>query len=30
MAAMIFAAAGLAAILLLTVVRRDPHVDNAH
>jgi MFS transporter, DHA1 family, multidrug resistance protein len=30
MAAMIFAAAGLAAILLLTVVRRDPHVDTAH
>ena len=30
MAAVIFSGAGLAAVLLLTVVRRDPGVDTAH
>jgi MFS transporter, DHA1 family, multidrug resistance protein len=30
MAAVIFGGAGLAAVLLLTVVRRDPDVDTAH
>jgi DHA1 family bicyclomycin/chloramphenicol resistance-like MFS transporter len=30
MASVIFAGTGLASVLLLTVVRRDPHVDTAH
>jgi hypothetical protein len=30
MAAVIFTGAALAGVLLLTVIRRDPHVDTAH
>ncbi|HEX2177132.1 MAG TPA: multidrug effflux MFS transporter [Nocardioidaceae bacterium] len=30
MASVIFVGVGLAAVLLLTVIRRDPHVDTAH
>ena len=30
MASVIFAGTGLASVLLLTVIRRDPHVDSAH